>query len=334
MRDKAPSTTGEACADGPCIGVRVPAKLNLFLAVRGRAPDGYHDVVTVLQTVSIYDQLRVGVFGPPGRGHHPAARRRMRIELRQEPVEGLPSGDDNLAVKAARMLGGLRGVIDPQGQQRAPSDAEPRTVLDLEKAIPLTAGLAGGSADAAAALVALNELWGCELSTAELREVAMELGSDVPFCVSGGTALATGRGTTLAPVLCGGTFHWVVCESDEPLSTGAVYRAWDDICEPTEAEPRAVLVAVRDGDPWALGEALRNELEPAALALRPKLGDGKKVLADAGALGVVVAGSGPTLAALARDAADAERIRDEVDGWFHRVHVGRSPAGGPRLRPC
>lgn len=332
MRDEGPP--GEEDADGPCIGVRVPAKINLFLAVRGRAPDGYHDLVTILQTISVYDRLRVGVYGPPGRGHHPAARRRMRIELRQEPRSGLPTGEDNLAVKAARTLGGLRGVIDPNGEQRSPSKAEPRTVLDLEKTIPLTAGLAGGSADAAGALVALNELWGCELSTAELREVAMELGSDVPFCVSGGTALATGRGTTLAPVLCGGTFHWVVCESDDPLPTGEVYRVWDDVCEPTDAEPQAVLVALREGDPWALAHALHNELEPAALALRPDLGEGKKVLADAGALGAMVAGSGPTLVALARDAPDAERLREEVGGWFPRVHVGTSPAGGPRLRPC
>lgn len=332
MRDEGPPDG--VGVDGPCIGVRVPAKINLFLAVRGRAPDGYHDLVTILQTISVYDQLRVGVYGPPGRGHHPAARRRMGIELRHEELPGLPTGDDNLAVKAARTLGALRGVIDPNGQQRAPSKGEPRTVLDLEKTIPLTAGLAGGSADAAAALVALNELWGCELSTAELREVALDLGSDVPFCVSGGTALATGRGSTLAPVLCGGTFHWVVCESDEPLPTADVYRAWDDVCEPTDAEPRAVLVALREADPWALANAMHNELEPAAFRLRPDLEEGKKVLGDAGALGTMVAGSGPTLVALARDAPDAERIRDEVGGWFPRVHVGTSPAGGPRLRPC
>lgn len=320
-------------ADGPCVGVRVPAKINLFLAVRGRAPDGYHDLVTILQTISLYDHLRVGVYGPPGRGHHPAARRRMRIELHQEVLEGLPEGDDNIAVKAARMLGSLRGVLDPEHQPQD-SEAEPRTLLELDKTIPLAAGLAGGSADAAGALIALNELWGCDLSTAELREVAAELGSDVPFCVGGGTALATGRGATPAPVLCGGTFHWVVCEADEPLATGAVYRAWDDTCQPTDAEPEPVLVALREGDPAALGRALHNELEPAALTLQPTLRQGRRTLEAAGALGVVVAGSGPTLLALARDAGDAERIAGEVGASFLRVHIARSPAGGPQLRPC
>jgi 4-diphosphocytidyl-2-C-methyl-D-erythritol kinase len=331
---------GHIAADGPCVTVRIPAKVNLFLAVRGARPDGYHELVTVLQTVSLYDQLRVGVVGPPGRGHHPTARRRMHLELWHEPTAGLPGAEENLAVRAARALGRSAGIAElgvatlAGGTATAEADAEPRTVLDLAKGIPIAGGMAGGSADAAAALLALNELWGLEHSRESLRELAATLGSDVPFCVVGGTALATGRGTALAQVLCRGTFHWVVCPAHEPLSTAEVYRAWDRTCRPSEIEPDAVLQALRSEDAEALGAALHNDLEPAAFALRPRLAEDKEALLDAGALGAVLSGSGPTMLALVPDETAGAAVAEAVGHRFRDTVIARSPAGGPEVRAC
>jgi 4-diphosphocytidyl-2-C-methyl-D-erythritol kinase len=325
----------EMSPDGACVSVRVPAKLNLFLAVRGVRDDGYHELVTVMQTVGLYDELRVGVVGPPGRGHHPTARRRMRLELWDGGVAGLPAAEDNLAVRAARTLASATGSMELQTLDRSvPLSDSPRTVLDLHKRIPIAGGMAGGSADAAAALVGLNTLWGCELDRDQLRELAAELGSDVPFCVVGGTALATGRGTALAQVLCRGTFHWVVCTSAEPLSTARVYAAWDEHCGPSEVEPDAVLAALRGEDAEALGAALHNDLQAAAFTLRPELAEQRAALLDAGALGAVLSGSGPTLLALAETRIAAEDIAASVRDRFSDVVVASSPVGGPDQRPC
>lgn len=319
-----------------CIRVRVPAKLNLFLAVRGRRPDGFHELVTVMQTVSLFDRLRVAFDGPPGRGNHPSTRRQMGVELRTGHVEGMPEGADNLAVRAAVALGKVAGIRQPgvgAGLARIAA-AGTRTVIDLDKDIPVAGGMAGGSADAAAALVALNQLWRCELDRDQLREVAASLGSDVPFCVVGGTALATGRGTALAQVLCRGRFSWVVCTDPEPLSTADVYRTWDRACRPSEIEADAVLAALRGQDAVALGAALHNDLERAAFTLRPDLEDAKKALLDAGALGAVLSGSGPTLLALCADDTAATEVAQTVRHRHQRVVVATSPAGGPEVTRC
>lgn len=310
--------------DGPRVAVRVPAKLNLFLAVRGRRDDGYHELTTVFQTISVHDELRVGLVGPPGRGHHPAARRRMRLELWHDDVPGLPVGEDNIALRAGRLLGERSGVLDPAAVSQRDG---PRTVLDLTKSIPIAGGMAGGSADAAAALVALNELWDCALSREALRDLAADLGSDVPFMVMGGTALATGRGTALAQVLCRGAFHWVVWPDEEPLPTPSVFQAWDRHCRPSEVEPDAVLQALLTADAVALGAALHNDLEPAAFSVRPRLAERKARLLEAGALGTVMAGSGPTVLGLASDPVHASALAAEVPGG----RVARSPAGGPEI---
>jgi 4-diphosphocytidyl-2-C-methyl-D-erythritol kinase len=311
--------------DGVTLRVRVPAKLNLFLSVRGIRDDGYHELVTVFQSVSLHDELRCALVGLPGRRHHPAGRRRMRLELWADPA--VPQGDDNLALRAALRLGALSGVQPTPGADR---DAV-RTIIDLDKRIPMTAGLAGGSADAAGALVALNRLWGCGLSVDQLRAVGAELGSDVPFCVTGGTALGVGRGTDITPVMSGGPFHWVICPDPEPLSTPEVYRAWDRHCAPGASAPDATLLALRSGDVGRLAAALHNELQPAAFAVRPGLADRQRRLLDAGALAAVVAGSGPTLVGLAADAAAAHALADAVEPWCPQRIVATSPAGGPEL---
>lgn len=314
-----------------CVRVRAPAKLNLFLAVRSRRTDGFHELTTVFQSLSIYDELRAGLVGPPGKGHHPAARRRMRLDLWLDAIEGLPHDGDNLVLRAARAIGQHMGITDV-GAEGGRDD--PRTILDLQKNIPVGAGMAGGSADAAAALLALNRLWCCELSRDDLLGIAAAIGSDIPFCVVGGTALASGRGTAMAQVLCRGTFHWVICTDAAPLSTPDVYRSWDRHCRPSEVEPDAVLQALRSRDAEALGAALHNELEPAAFALRPGLVEKKQALRDAGALGVVLSGSGPTLLALVPDARAAQEFAAKTQPLFHRTFAATSPTGGPDVRGC
>jgi 4-diphosphocytidyl-2-C-methyl-D-erythritol kinase len=320
-------TSAEADS-GTALRIRVPAKLNLFLAVRGRRADGFHELVTVFQTVSIVDDLNVALIGQPGRRHHPAGRRRMRVELWTAPQ--VPQGPENLAYRAALRLGEITG-IDPSAGERD-RDAV-RTILDLDKRIPMTAGLAGGSADAAAAFIGLNRLWGCSLTLRQLRALGAELGSDVPFCITGGTALGTGRGTDITPVLARGPFHWVVWPDPEPLSTAAVYQAWDRHGVAGGSTPDDVLFALHSSDPRRLAGALHNELEPAAFALRPRLAERKQALLDAGALGVVLAGSGPTLLALTADHAASVALAERVDDFGMEPIIARSPAGGPRVTP-
>lgn len=309
-----------------CVRVRVPSKINLFLAIRGTRRDGYHEVVTVLQTVSIYDTIRAELVGASAA--HPSSRRRMELAFTQDATDGVPADGDNLAVRAARSLMTATGVGGAGGNDHPDV---PRTRLHLSKQIPVAAGMAGGSADAAGALIALNALWNVELDRDELRELAAELGADVPFCVTGGTALATGIGTATAQVLTRGTYAWVVGISDEPLATADVYRVYDEVAGSSDMEPDAVLQALRTGDVDALGAALHNDLEVAACHLRPELADHRDALLDAGALGALVSGSGPTVVGLASSPQHAAVIAEEVSHHFDRVEVALSPAGGPEV---
>jgi 4-diphosphocytidyl-2-C-methyl-D-erythritol kinase len=310
------------------VRVRVPSKVNLFLSVRGLRDDGYHELVSIMQTVSIYDTVTASIDGEHVASLHPAARRFVALDYTQHAGQGVPEGDENLAVRAARRLMAAVGL----GSQEPP-DREHATItrLHLDKAIPIAAGMAGGSADAAAALLALNRLWAVELDRDELREMAGELGSDVPFYVLGGTALATGTGTATAQVLTRGTYHWVVGISERALSTPEVYTAYDRVGVSDGSEPDAVLQALRTGDAEALGAALHNDLEMAAFHLRPELEGARDAMLAAGALGAVVSGSGPTLVALAESARHASELAEAVAEHFDRVEVATSPAGGPEL---
>lgn len=312
---------------GTAVAVRVPAKINLFLAVRGLRDDGYHELVSVMQTVGVHDRVGVEVTGSPAAAQHPAARRQMQFELTHDAGDAVPDGEDNLAVKAARLL--LETLGTPARTRRRGDG--PTTSIDLRKEIPIAAGMAGGSADAAATLIALNDLWGCDLDRDQLKEIGAELGADVPFCISGGTALATGTGTATAQVLTRGEYHWVVGMSQGTLSTADVYRTFDDIGHPSDMEPDAVLQALRTGDAEALGAALHNDLEQAAFHVRPDLRDARDQFLEAGALGAVVSGSGPTMLALARDATHAMELDDRCGHLFARTRVAASPAGGPEM---
>lgn len=311
------------------VRVRVPSKVNLFLAVRGLRSDGYHELVSIMQTVSIHDTVTARMNGTPITAIHPSARRFMTLDFQcVDATPNVPPGEDNLCVLAARRLMAWLGLGPDEREQHRNG---PVTTLQLDKSIPVGAGMAGGSADAAGTLVALNALWAAELDRDELRTIAADVGADVPFCVLGGTALATGTGTATAQVLTRGTYHWVVGISNEPLSTPQVYRTFDQVGQPSEHEPDAVLQALRTGDAEALGAALHNDLEAASFALRPSLRERRDAFLDAGALGAVVSGSGPTVVALVEDAQHAAALAERMRGDFDRIETAVSPAGGPDL---
>lgn len=289
------------------VTVRVHAKINLALQVHPRRPDGFHDLATVLQAVSLHDE----VTASPAVG--------LGIGVSGDAA-AVPADATNLAARAAVLLAEHAGVR---------CDVR----LDIDKGIPVAGGMAGGSADAAAALVACDALWGLGHDRSELAALAAQLGSDVPFCLHGGTSFGTGRGELLSDVLARGTYHWVVAVADGGLSTPAVYAAFDQMGAPTGPPPDAVIAALRRGDPHALGAALTNDLQPAALRLMPSLRRTVDAGRELGALGTVVSGSGPTVAMLCADRDHQTRIAAALgaEGVCRAVRVASAPAHGARL---
>ncbi len=298
---------------GP-VRVRVPAKINLFLGVGPRRPDGYHELMTVYQALAMYDEV--------------SARRgdQLTLTMEGEGAGVLPLDDSNLVLRAARALARHTGV-------------PARARLHLRKQIPIAAGLAGGSADAAAALVACDALWGTGRGRDELAAVAAEVGSDVPFLVLGGTALGTGRGEAVSPVLASGrTWHWVVAVAEGGLSTPEVYRELDrlraqGLAEPPTGTPDRLLAALRQRDPAVLAAALHNELQPAAVSLRPGLRATLEAGRTGGALAGIVSGSGPTCVFLAEDGIHAKAVANwlETTGVCQQTHTVTGPVPGARV---
>lgn len=320
------------------VRVRVPAKVNLFLAVRGTRPDGYHELTTVLQTVGVHDVVTAELHGTPWARQHPAARKLMRLRFTHDAGDAVPVDRDNLVVRAACSVLNALGIDDDdrtllRDDESLLEGRGPATTIHLEKHIPVAAGMAGGSADAAATLLALDRLWGAALTEEEQWRTAASLGADVPFCLHGGTAMATGTGTRTCRVLSRGEFHWVVGTAREGgLSTPAVYAAFDELDRPpSQVEPDVVLHALRTGDATLLASALHNDLADAAVVLRPSLADGMEALRSAGALAATVSGSGPTLLGLAASADEARRVAEAVADRFATTTVVSSPAGGPSL---
>jgi 4-diphosphocytidyl-2-C-methyl-D-erythritol kinase len=283
------------------VTVRVPAKLNLQLAVGPPRADGYHDLVTVFHAVSLFDEVTAA----------PAAR--DGVAVTGEGADQVPADQDNLALRAvAALRGALPGGTAGSGGVH----------ITISKRIPVAAGLAGGSADAAAALLACNELWDSGLSQQQLVEVAARVGSDVAFALIGGTAVGRGRGERLTPALAPATqYHWVLAFADGYLSTPEVYATLDRLRArasdggrapaPARGKPRqpdldaALMSALRSGEARLVGRTLSNDLQQAALSLFPPL---RKTLAaglELGALGALVAGSGPTCVFLAASASRA-----------------------------
>ncbi|TKJ18780.1 4-(cytidine 5'-diphospho)-2-C-methyl-D-erythritol kinase [Blastococcus sp. CCUG 61487] len=303
------------------VTARAPAKINVHLAVGPLRADGFHELRTVYLAVSLFDT----VTARPGDGL--ALTVTGEGTGAAEGADAVPTDRRNLVWRAAELLAEHAGV---------PADAQ----LEVAKSIPAAAGLAGGSADAAAALVALDALWGTRADRADLLALAARLGSDVPFSLLGGVALGTGRGEQLTPVLARRSWHWVLGIAGEGLSTPSVYAELDrlrddgrvpDGADLLPAEP--VMAALRSGPAIALAAALANDLQPAAVGLRPALRRALRVATDAGALGALVSGSGPTVAALAEDEQAAVGLAAAMagEGVFRTVRAVAGPVPGARL---
>ncbi|EDY53423.1 MULTISPECIES: 4-(cytidine 5'-diphospho)-2-C-methyl-D-erythritol kinase [Streptomyces] len=291
------------------VTVRVPAKVNVQLAVGAARPDGFHDLANVFLAVGLHDEVTV----TPADG--------LRVTCAGPDAGQVPLDRTNLAARAAIALAERHGL-------------EPDVHLHIAKDIPVAGGMAGGSADGAGALLACDALWGTGASRAELLDICAELGSDVPFSLVGGAALGTGRGEKLRPLDVGGTFSWVFAMAERGLSTPAVFREFDrltaglDVPEPVASE--ALLDALAEGDPDALAAAVSNDLQPAALSLFPELADTLAAGSAAGALAGLVSGSGPTTAFLARDPGSAAKIADALraSGTCRAVRTASGPVPG------
>ena len=265
------------------VTVRVPAKVNLQLSVGPREADGFHNLVTVFQAISIFDDVTV-TFSPPKSG--------LSISISGDQRHGVPADDSNLAIKAIALIA-------------KEYDLEIDAHVEIKKLIPVAGGMAGGSADAAAAIVAIDYLYSLGMSREEMTEIAAQLGSDVPFMLSGGTAIGTGHGDQLTAALSRGTYHWVLALSSIGLSTPAIYNECDrlrlesEIVEPQTNE--MLMQALLAADPKSVGAHLVNDLQAAACSLRPALRLVLDVGQEYGALGALVSGSGPTVAFLVTD---------------------------------
>ncbi|WP_422324714.1 4-(cytidine 5'-diphospho)-2-C-methyl-D-erythritol kinase [Trebonia sp.] len=282
------------------VTVRVPAKINLQLAVGPLRPDGYHGLVTVFHAIGLFDMVSV------------AAAEADSVAVTGEGAGQVPADGDNLALRAVRAL---RAVVAAQ--------AGPGVAVTINKRIPVAAGLAGGSADAAAALVGCNELWRAGLPVRELCEIAAGVGSDVAFAVLGGTAVGRGRGERLTPALMpAARYHWVLAFADGALSTPEVYGTLDrlraaDGRAGKAAEPELsteLMAALRAGDLERLGRSLSNDLQAPAISLFPALRKTLDAGRESGALGALVSGSGPTCLFLARDARHATDLAVALSG--------------------
>ncbi|MGI9198601.1 MAG: 4-(cytidine 5'-diphospho)-2-C-methyl-D-erythritol kinase [Candidatus Nanopelagicaceae bacterium] len=262
------------------VEVQVPAKVNLQLSVGPKKADGYHDVVTVFQAISLYDTLKIN------RGE------KFGLSIKGDYTNGVPLDQNNLVYKAVELMANK-------------FDTDIALDIEIDKSIPVAGGMAGGSADAAATLLGIDQLFGLGLSKDELSEVARNLGSDVPFMLHGGTAVGRGHGDEITPALSRGSYHWVIAVSSTGLSTPAVYGECDrlrtglDIKAPSLNDE--LLQALLSGDSTRVGRALSNDLQAAACSIRPAL----RLILDTGqeygALGGIVSGSGPSVAFLVSD---------------------------------
>ena len=266
------------------VTVRVPGKVNVYLGVGPREFSGYHELATIFQAVGIYDEVTV------------SAADSLKISGLGAFAEQIPTDETNLAWKAAELVARACGE-------------DPNIHIQIDKSIPIAAGMAGGSADAAATLVACDTYWNAGIPRDQLDAMAATLGSDVPFMLHGGCALGVGRGDVLSPVMIRGSFHWVFATFDEGLSTAQIYEKTDEMRGlEFEAEPEVpteLLSALARGDAPALGRLLHNDLQLAATTSRPQLGRVLEQGIDSGALGAIISGSGPTCAFLVRDESSA-----------------------------
>ena len=273
------------------VRVRVPAKINLSLQVGDLRADGYHELATVFQAVSLFDEVTAIATDDAT----------ITASVKGEGADQIGRGLDNLAVRAAHLLRDRFGTADLGVQ------------LKIKKRIPVAGGMAGGSADAAGALLACSVLWDLDTSPSDLVDLAAELGSDVPFSLVGGTAIGRGRGENLVPLLSRGTYHWALAIAEQGLSTPVVFRRFDEMvatgriadCEGGEHN---VINALSAGDASRLAAALCNDLSAPAIELYPQLANVLATGRAAGALAGIISGSGPTCAFLCATESDAVSV--------------------------
>ena len=297
------------------VTARVPAKVNLQLSVGPLGSDGFHEVTTVFQAISLFDDVTVAT-APTGEG--------IKISISGQTSGGVPADNSNLAVKAAQLM--IKNYNLPED-----------LVIKLKKEIPVAGGMAGGSADAAGVIVGLDSLFELGLSRDVMESVGSKIGSDVPFSICGGVAIGTGRGVQITPELSKGSYNWVLALSGQGLATPSVYQECDrlreglSIAPPVVSEP--LMQALRAGDAKALGKALTNELQPAACSLRPALRLVLDVGVDYGALGGIVSGSGPTVAFLVSDDEHAMDLTVALSssGVVSSVVRASGPTNGARI---
>ena len=297
------------------VTARVPAKVNLQLSVGPLGADGFHEVTTVFQAISLFDDVTVAT-AQKGEG--------IKISISGQTSGGVPADNSNLAVKAAQLM--IKNYDLPED-----------LVIKLKKEIPVAGGMAGGSADAAGVIVGLDSLFELGLSRDVMESVGSKIGSDVPFSICGGVAIGTGRGDQITPALAKGSYNWVLALSGQGLATPSVYQECDrlreglSIAPPVVSEP--LMQALRAGDAKALGKALTNELQPAACSLRPALRLVLDVGVDYGALGGIVSGSGPTVAFLVSDDEHAMDLTVALSssGVVSSVVRASGPTNGARI---
>ena len=311
-----PSTAPPRSGSASSVRVEAPGKVNLFLSAGAPGPDGYHPLTTVFQAVRLIETVTA---------RRQSAQNHGTVTLTlEEPDAAVPIDASNLAVRAADLLAEVTGVNEGVG-------------LLLRKRVPVAGGMAGGSADAAATLVACNALWGTNLPLPELSALASRLGADVPFPLTGATAVGHGRGDLVTPIMTRGSYHWVFALAEQGLSTPAVFRRFDVLPgagEPAVRDiPEALTAALRAGDVRALADSLHNDLQAAAIDLRPELARVISVAEEAGALRAIVSGSGPTIAALVEDAGSAQRVSRalKASGQVADVLRADAPVAGARV---
>lgn len=297
----------------PQVTVRAPGKVNLELTVGAPDERGMHPLATVFQAVSIYEEVTASL-ARPGNG--------ITLSVTGRDAGQVPVDDTNIVYKAALLLARETGLVG--------HDEVPDLHISIKKQIPVGGGMAGGSADAAATLIACNELWRTHTRQEGLDAIAAQLGADVTFCMHGGTAEGRGYGEQLAPVLCAGEYHWLFVLSDIPISTGAAYRELDE----QEREIRSPLVvrsdlmaALRTGDPVEVGAQLRNDFQENAIKHQPQLAKILEFAEDHLAAGAIVSGSGPTIAILAPSLWHQRELKAELAAELPGVEV--IPATGP-----
>ena len=294
-----------------------PGKINVCLRVGPLGDDGYHDVATIYQAVSLLEEVTAtesdgftaSFSGPIDTSH-------------------LTVDESNLVIRAARAVAAASGYTGGAD-------------IQVVKRVPIAGGMGGGSADAAATLVAVDALWGANLGAAKLSEIAATLGADVPFALHGGTALGLGRGDVLSPVLAKSSFHWVLVLNNAGLSTPDVFRQLDRHraehsieIETVAVDPSVeseLLQALRTGDAIALAEYLRNDLQAAALQLMPHLGETLEFGETHGALAGIVSGSGPTIALLVADEDSAADLAASLTADGRNAISVSAPALGARV---